>query len=243
MSSSGIAGSTSWIDRPRISSAAIPVAVSLAALACSNRKSPFSSSAQTHRAVCMCWTTWPCMRSSSTRVRRVSSSPEFRIAVLTNSAIRRVVSTASSSNACGLRARIESTPSTAPLRKSGAQISDRAQRTRQASASTRGSVAQSAAYTASSRSAATPARLAARSSRRPTCASASPQPTWKTEAEPSNHCTAAPSAPASRCARSTIVLVTARDRARARRSPAASARSRAAGRGSCADDPRCACAA
>ena len=80
---------------------------------------------------------------------------------------------------------------------------------RQASASTRGSVSVSAEDTASPRMAAIPARLVARSSRIPTWSGASPEPTRKTEWKPSNHCTAAPSAPVRRCARSTIVCVTA----------------------------------
>ena len=171
------------------------------------------------------------------------SSFVLRITAPMNSAIRRAVSTASSSNACGSRPRMERTPTTLPSRWSGAQISDRMPRRAQTSPSARGSVDVSEAYTASPFIAARPARLAERSRRRPTWPAAIPEQWWYTDSCPSNHCTAAPSPPQRRCARRTIVLVSARGRARARRSAAASGRSHAAGRGSSAGDPRCACAA
>ena len=79
-------------------------------------------------------------RSSSTSCRRCSSSFELRSTLLTNSAIKRVVSTASSSKASGLLPRIASTPTTCPSRCSGAQMSDRAPSCSVARRSTRGSV-------------------------------------------------------------------------------------------------------
>ena len=114
--------------------------------------------------------------SSSTNCWRASSSFEFRSTLLTNSAIKRVVSTASSSNASGLVPRTDSTPTTAPSRKSGAQISERAPTRLVATRSTRGSVSMSRAYAVSPVRAANPERLAAVGTRMPTCSVAIPEP-------------------------------------------------------------------
>ena len=102
----------------------------------------------------MCSTTWSFSRSCSRRAPRCCSSFVVRSTAPMNSAIKRAVSTASSSNACGSRPRIERTPITAPSRWSGAQISDRIPRRPHTSPSVRGSIDVSAEYTASPFSAA-----------------------------------------------------------------------------------------
>ena len=131
-------GSTSSKDRPTMSAVGIPIACSLAAFAYS-RMYVSSCGAQTQRPVCMCSTTSPCVLSSSTRRCRASSSFELRMAVLTNSAIRRVVSTATSSNASTSFATTDSTPTTTASLYSGAQISERAPSWKMARWSTRSS--------------------------------------------------------------------------------------------------------
>ena len=146
---------------------------------------------------------------SSELAALVSISFVLRITAPMNSAISRAVSTPSSSNACGSRAETERTPTTVPSRWSGAQISDRAAEARDAR--------RRFAGRSTCRPRTSPRRSATRALRGSPSGravgrrdrAAIPEQWWYTDSCPSNHCTAAPSPPQSRCARKTIVLVIA----------------------------------
>ena len=193
----------------------------------------------------MCSTTSPCVRSSSARRRRVSSSFELRITVLTNSAIRRVVSTASSSNAFGLLADHRQDARRPRRRGRAARRSASGRRAaRHASRSTRGSVGRVRGVDVSPR-----AGGDAREARVPVEAQADVRRGdagargCRRSRRPSNHCTAAPSAPARRCARSTIVAVTASGSSSSAEISCCVCDDRVqAAEARCAGAPRCVCA-